>query len=349
MTQILAYALQHPQDQLVPFELTLRKLKEQDILIDILYCGICHSDIHQARSEWGQARYPMVPGHEIVGRVKQIGAKVIGFAIGDAVGVGCMVDSCRECGSCQDELQQFCSQGPSFTYNSLEQDKQTPTYGGYAKGIVVHEDFVLKIAPQLDLARVAPLLCAGITTYSPLRRWNVGPGQKVGIIGLGGLGHMGVKIATAMGAEVSVFTTSLNKYEDAKALGAKHVILSKDEAAMKAAAKQFDLILDTVSAKHDINLYLATLKRDGVMVSLGIPPEPVELSLRSLLSPPRILTGSSIGGIKETQEMLDFCAQHRILSDIEIIAIQDVNLAYERLLKGDVKYRFVIDMQSLQG
>jgi uncharacterized zinc-type alcohol dehydrogenase-like protein len=317
------------------------------VQIEITHCGVCHSDIHQARNEWGNSIYPMVPGHEIVGRVQKVGAKVSKVKVGDMVGVGCMVDSCRTCSSCGEGLEQFCESGFVGTYNSLERDKKTPTYGGYANGIVVDEAFVLTLAPGLDPAGSAPLLCAGITTYSPLKYWGVGPGKKVGIVGLGGLGHMGVKFARAFGAETVCFTTSQSKKEDALRLGAHKAVLSKDPAEMAAHTGTFDFILDTVSANHDVNAYLALLKRDGVMCMVGIPETAVPLMAVHLVMGRKKLTGSLIGGIKETQEMLDYCAKHKIHSDVEVIPVQSINQAYERMIKGDVKYRFVIDMKSL--
>jgi len=329
------------------FQFERRNPGEHDVCIEILYCGVCHSDIHQARNEWGGSIYPMVPGHEIVGKVKNVGAKVKKFKVGDTVGVGCMVDACKKCHSCENHLEQFCEKGSVGTYNSYEKDKITPTYGGYSNVIVVNEEFVLRVASQLDLARVAPLLCAGITTYSPLKHWKVKAGQKVGIVGLGGLGHMAVKIANAMGAYVVVFTTSPNKKEDAIKLGAHTVIVSKNTDEMAAQKASFDFILDTVSADHDISAYLNLLKVDGSMVMVGLPEKRQELSIRPLILGRRTLAGSLIGGIKETQEMLDFCAEHNILADIEIIPIQKINEAYQRVLKSDVKYRFVIDMNSL--
>jgi uncharacterized zinc-type alcohol dehydrogenase-like protein len=317
------------------------------VLIDIAYCGVCHSDIHQARDEWGGSIFPMVPGHEIVGHVKQVGSAVSKFKVGDVVGVGCMVDSCRTCPACHDHLEQYCQNGFSGTYNGTEQDKKTPTYGGYADKIVVNEDFVLKVPANLDLAAVAPLLCAGITTWSPLRHWNVTRGQKVGIVGLGGLGHMGVKFAVAFGAETYVITTSPSKRADAQKLGAKDIVVSKDAADMAKHAGSFDVLLSTISAQYDVNAYLALLKRDGKMIVVGAPEKPTELAMFSMILGRKTLAGSLIGGIKETQEMLDFCGKHGITSDIELIPIQKINEAYDRMLKSDVRYRFVIDSKSL--
>lgn len=343
------YAAQNSTAALAPFQFERREPGPHDIVIDILYCGVCHSDIHQARDEWGGSIYPMVPGHEIVGRVSQVGNEVKKFKVGDIAGVGCLVDSCRKCDSCQEGYQQFCAQGASVTYNGYEQDKKTPTFGGYSNNIVVDESFALSVSPKLDLVRVAPLLCAGITTYSPLKQWKVQKGQKVGVIGLGGLGHMAIKFAHAFGAHVVLFTTSANKVEDGKKLGANEVVISKDPAAMAAHANSFDFILDTVSGNHEINPYITLLKRDGALVFVGLPIESPKLNIGSLIIPRRKIAGSLIGGLPETQEMLDFCAEHNILSDVEIIPIQKINEAYERMLKSDVKYRFVIDMQSLNN
>ncbi|MCD6045708.1 MAG: hydroxyacid dehydrogenase [Gammaproteobacteria bacterium] len=348
MIKTTGYAAHHAGAKLAPFEFEHRELGAHDILIEILYCGVCHSDVHQTRGEWGANIFPMVPGHEIVGSVSRVGAAVTRYKVGDFVGVGCMVDSCRECVSCHENLEQFCEEGFTATYNSLEREQGIPTRGGYANYIVVRDEFVLRIASNVDLARTAPLLCAGITTYSPMRQWNVGVGQKVAVIGLGGLGHMAVKLAAAFGAEVTLFTRSSAKQEDALRLGASKVVVSTDEAAMAAVQNQFDFILDTVSAPHDLNAHLRTLKRDGVMVMVGMSPDSMPVSPENLVMGRRILAGSLIGGIAETQEMLDFCGKHKITSDIELINIQDINHAYERMDKADVKYRFVINMGSLQ-
>jgi len=342
-----AYAAQTKTSLIAPFTFDRRDPGPKDVAIDIQYCGICHSDVHQARDEWGGSLYPMVPGHEIVGHVTAVGKDVKKYKVGDTVGVGCMVDSCRKCVNCKDHEEQFCLEGFTGTYSSYERDGKTIAQGGYSKHIVVDEDFVLKINSKADLAAIAPLLCAGITTYSPLKRWKVGPGSKAGVIGLGGLGHMGVKIAVAMGADVTVFTTSQSKVEDAKKLGAHHVILSKDEKQMNAAAGTFDFLLDTVSADHDIASYLNLLKRDGTLVQVGLPSNPQVVSLYPLVLKRLNFSGSLIGGIKETQEMLDFCAKHDIVSDIELIKADQINEAYERLLKSDVKYRFVIDNATI--
>ncbi len=349
MISTQGYAVDSATDKLHPFSFERRDLGPRDVLIDIEFCGVCHSDIHQVRGEWGNSLYPMVPGHEIVGRVAQIGSEVEKFQVGDTVGVGCLVDSCRECAPCQQDYEQFCLETSSQTYNGLEMDKVTPTYGGYSTQIVVDDHFVLSIAATENLAAVAPLLCAGITTYSPLKRFNVGPGQKVGIVGLGGLGHMGVKLAASMGAEVTVFSTSPSKEADAKKLGAHHFVVTKDEAQTAPLAGTFDFILDTVSGDHDLDLYLKFLALNGVMVLVGAPETPAAVPAFSLIGNNRSLVGSGIGGLKETQEMLDYCAEHGITSDIELIPISRIDEAYERTVKGDVRYRFVIDIASLKS
>ena len=348
MIQTSAYAATDPKASLAPFSFERRDVGENDVHIEILFCGICHSDIHQVRDEWGGSIYPMVPGHEIVGRVSKVGANVTKVKEGDFAGVGCMVDSCRHCVNCQNNEEQFCEVHCSLTYNSTEQDQSTPTYGGYSDSIVTDEAFVLKIDASQPLEKVAPLLCAGITTYSPLRRFGIKEGSKVGIVGLGGLGHMGVKLAASLGADVTVFSTSPNKEKDARELGAQHFVVSKNEDEMNAVAGQFDFILDTVAADHDLNAYLQLLKLDGALVLVGIPGKPAEVLAPLLVMQRRTLTGSAIGGIAETQEMLDYCAAHNITSDVEVIQIQQVNEAYERTIKGDVHYRFVIDMASLK-
>ncbi len=347
-TTVKAYGNQAADKALEPLIIERRTVGAHDVEIEILYCGVCHSDLHTARSEWGPTRYPCVPGHEIVGRVKAVGAHVKKFKVGDLAGVGCMVDSCLECQPCKDGLEQFCDQSPTYTYNSNDKQSGGYTFGGYSESVVVREHFVLRVPANLDLAATAPLLCAGITTYSPLRHWRVGPGSRVGIVGIGGLGHMGVKLAKAMGAHVVVFTTSPGKAEDAKRLGADEVVVSTDESQMAVQAKQLDFILDTVSATHSADAYLETLKLDGVMVLVGLPTEPIAISPFKIVSGRRNFTGSSIGGIPETQEMLDFCAKHNIVADIELIGMDGINEAYERLHKGDVKYRFVIDMATLK-
>lgn len=347
MTKTVGYAADKAGAPLHRFAFERRQVGAHDVAIDILYCGICHSDLHQVNNDWGGSVYPMVPGHEIIGRVSALGSEVTRFSVGDLVGVGCMVDSCRHCSNCHDGEEQFCDKGSIMTYNSEDKDMGGVTYGGYSRHIVVKDDFVLTIDKSLDPAAAAPLLCAGITTYSPLKRAKVRQGSKVGIVGLGGLGHMAVKIAHAMGAKVTVFTTSANKINSAKELGAADVVLSNDKAAMEALANQYDFILDTVSAKHDMNIYLNLLRHDGQFTQVGLPADPMELSMFPMVLKRLSVSGSLIGGIRETQEMLDFCAKHRLVSDIELISIEEINTAYTRLQKGDVKYRFVIDMGSL--
>jgi uncharacterized zinc-type alcohol dehydrogenase-like protein len=347
MTTAKAYAAGSATSPLGPFEIERRAAGAHDVQIEIAYCGICHSDLHQVRDEWGGSKYPMVPGHEIMGRVTAVGPHVKGFKVGDLAGVGCMVDSCRTCPSCQRNLEQFCEKGAAFTYNGTEMDRKTLTYGGYSSSIVVDEAFTLKLSPKLDLAATAPLLCAGITTYSPLRHWKTKKGDKVGVVGLGGLGHMAVKIAAAMGAEVTMLSTSKAKEADARKLGAHHFGLTSEDATFKTLAGQFDLLIDTISAPHDYNKYLGLLRVEGAMVLLGVPPEPTPVAATSLIFGRRTLSGSLIGGIQETQEMLDFCAEHGIVSEIELIPVQQVNTAYERMLKNDVRYRFVLDMKTL--
>ena len=342
-----SYAAQNAKSPLAPWSFERRDVGPDDVLIDIAFCGVCHSDIHQARNEWGGAIFPMVPGHEIVGTISEIGANVKKFKQGDRVGVGCMVDSCRECAQCKADLEQFCEKGMSGTYNSFEQDKKTPTQGGYSNKIVVTQDFVLSIPDNLPLDAAAPLLCAGITTYSPLRHWKIGKNHKVGIIGLGGLGHMGVKFAAAFGAETYVITTSPNKADDARRLGAAGTVVSKDAEDMKAHTGSFDFLLCTVAAEYDPALYLGLLKVDGTMAVVGAPDKPLNLHLFSVIMGRKTLAGSLIGGIRETQEMLDFCGEHNIVSDIEVINIQQINEAYERMIRSNVRYRFSIDMKSL--
>ena len=343
-----AYSALTQTSPLAPFTFQRRDPGEHDVQIRILYCGICHTDVHIARNEWHGTTYPCVPGHEIVGRVVKTGAQVQKLKAGDLVGVGCIVDSCRTCVNCQDDLEQFCLNGTIFTYNSPDKHTGGMTYGGYSDSIVVDEAFVLRMPKNLNPAGAAPLLCAGITTYSPLRYHRVGQGQKVGIVGLGGLGHMGVKLARAFGAHVVVFTTSPNKAPDALRLGAHEVVISTNEAEMKKHLNSFHFLLDTVAAQHDINAYLVLLKRDGTLAQVGVPAEPLAVQAGSLIFGRRNFTGSLIGGIKETQEMLDFCGEHNLASDIEVIPIQKINEAYQRLVKSDVKYRFVIDMASLK-
>lgn len=350
MIPTIGYATASPTGELRPFKFERRELKPNDVLIKIFYCGICHSDIHLARNEWGNymnSIYPMVPGHEIVGQITQIGSAVKKFKLNDIVGVGCFVDSCRQCNSCKEHEEQFCEKHLALTYNSTEMDLKTPTFGGYSSQIVVDENYVLRISPNISLANVAPLLCAGITTYSPLKRFDVKKGTKVGIVGLGGLGHMAVKLAASMGADVTVLSTSKSKEQDAYQLGAKHFVMTKDTKNLEPLANHFDFILDTVSAPHDINTYLYLLRRGGAMVMVGVPEKPFSINPFSLITNRRTLTGSLIGGIKETQEMLDYCAEKNITSDVEIIPIQKLEEAYERTVKGDVRYRFVIDMNTL--
>ncbi len=341
------YAAHGAEGPLKPFSFERREPKATDVQIEILFCGVCHSDLHIARNEWGRTLYPCVPGHEIAGRIVKVGREVKKFREGDLAAVGCIVDSDRVCQNCQAGLEQFCLGGATLTYNSQDPHTGGITYGGYSQRIVVDENFVLRLPDRLDTASAAPLLCAGITTYSPLRRWKVGHGQKVAVVGLGGLGHMAVKFAHAFGAEVTLFTTSPGKTEDAKRLGAHEVVISRDEDAMEKQAKQFDFIIDTVSASHDLNAYLALLKRDGTLVLVGIPPKAVPIDAFHLIVPRRQLAGSLIGGIAETQEMLDFCAERGIACDIELMAMDRINEAYERMLRSDVRYRFVIDMASL--
>jgi uncharacterized zinc-type alcohol dehydrogenase-like protein len=347
MTKTAAYAAPAAGKPLVPLAVERREPGPHDVEIDVMFCGVCHSDIHQARDEWGAGLFPMVPGHEIVGRVRRTGAAVKGFSEGDLAGVGCMVDSCRTCSPCKSDLEQFCEAGAAWTYNGTEMDRATPTFGGYSRRVVVTDRFVLRMLKGLDPAASAPLLCAGITTWSPLRQWNCKKGDRVAVIGLGGLGHMGVKLAAAMGAEVTVFSTSRSKEPDAKRLGARDFAETKDPAIFTTLAKRFDLVLDTISAKHDYDLHLGLLRPRGAMVVVGVPPEPAPVSAMSLIQGNRRLAGSLIGGIRETQEMLDFCGQNEIAADVETIPIQKINEAYERMLRADVRYRFVIDMASL--
>ena len=344
------FAAPDAQSPLAPLNFTRRDVGQTDVEIDILYCGVCHSDLHFARDEWHFTQYPAVPGHEIVGRVKSVGPGVTKYKVGDLVGVGCLVDSCRTCPSCQEGLEQYCDAGMTGgTYGGVEKQTGEPTKGGYADKIVVDENFILSIPENLNPAAAAPLLCAGITLYSPLRHWGAGPGKKVGIIGLGGLGHMGVKLAHAMGAHTVLFTTSPGKVEDARKLGADEVVISRDEAQMAAHANSFDFIIDTAAANHDLTPYFALLKRDATMVQVGAPEHPMPINVFPLLMKRRNFAGSAIGGIRETQEMLDFCGKHNIAAEIEMIPIQYINEAYERMLKSDVKYRFCIDMASLKG
>ncbi len=343
-----AWAAQSASSPLAPFLIQRREPLPRDVVIDILYCGICHTDLHFVRDDWHMTNYPIVPGHEIVGRVTKIGREVTRFKEGDLAAVGCLVDSCRTCPSCVRGLEQHCEQSPVLTYNGSDKHLGGYTFGGYSESIVVDEAFTLKVPGKLNLAATAPLLCAGITTYSPLRHWKVGPGRKVGIVGLGGLGHMAVKFARAFGAHVVLFTTSPNKAADARRLGAHEVVVSKNPDEMGTHSNSFDFILDAVAADHDVNAYLSLLKLDGTLTLVGAPAAPLPVAAFSLIMARRQFAGSLIGGIRETQEMLDFCAEHGIVSDVEIIGIEQVNEAYERLVKGDVKYRFVIDMASLK-
>ena len=350
MSTAKAYAAFDPTAPLSPFSVERRAPGPTDIQFDIKYCGVCHSDVHTVKSEWAETAYPCVPGHEIVGHVTAVGANVKHFKVGDIAAVGCMVDSCGTCASCRDGQENYCDNSDiTFTYNSPDKKSQGQmTYGGYSNQMVVDERFCLHVSPKLDLAATAPLLCAGITTYSPLKHWGAGKGKKVGIVGLGGLGHMGVKFSHAFGAHTVLFTTSSGKTADAKRLGADEVVISKDDAAMAKHVGTFDLIINTVAASHNLDAFTALLKRDGTMVLLGVPAVPhPSPNVGSLIRRRRSIAGSLIGGIKETQEMLDFCAEHNIVSDIELIPIQQINTAYERMIKSDVKYRFVIDMATI--
>ena len=348
MTSTSAYAAQSATSPFAPIRIDRREPGPTDVRIEIRFCGVCHSDLHTARSEWPGTVYPVVPGHEIVGVVTEVGAEVTGFRPGDRAGAGCLVDSCRTCGACAADLEQYCEVEPVFTYNSPDRHTGGVTYGGYASHIVVDERFVLHIPDALDLAAAAPLLCAGITTYSPLRQWKVGPGMRVGVVGLGGLGHMAVKLARALGAHVVLFTTSPGKADDARRLGASEVVVSRDAEAMGRQTGSFDFILDTVAATHDLDAYITLLKRDGTLCLVGVPEVPhPSPAVFNLIFGRRRLAGSLIGGIAETQEMLDFCAEHGIVADIELIPVTGIDLAYDRMVKSDVKYRFVIDMATL--
>ncbi|WP_216660443.1 MULTISPECIES: NAD(P)-dependent alcohol dehydrogenase [unclassified Brenneria] len=350
MQNIRGFAALDSTSPLVPHQFVRRDPRENDVVIDIIYCGVCHSDIHMARNEWHMSQYPIVPGHEIIGKVVSVGKAVDRFKAGDWVGVGCMVDSCQHCDACDEGLEQYCEEGATLTYGSVDRHDNLPTFGGYSERIVVADNFVLSVPEALDMKSAAPLLCAGITTYSPLKHWNVGPGDKVAVVGLGGLGHMGLKFAKAMGADVTLFTRSPGKEQEARRLGADRVVISTDSAQMDAVANHFDIILDTVPMQHDLNPYLATLKRDGTLILVGLI-EPIEPTLHSgpLVMGRKSIAGSLIGGIEETQEMLDFCAEHGINCDVEMIAMQDINTAYDRMLKSDVHYRFVIDIASLKA
>jgi uncharacterized zinc-type alcohol dehydrogenase-like protein len=347
MIHVIGYAANHAKAQLVPYSFERREPKEYDVLIDIKYCGICHTDIHQVNNEWGSSTYPMVPGHEIVGSVSKVGSKVTKYKIGDRVGIGCFVDSCRTCTPCNNGLEQYCTNGMVTTYNGVEKDG-TPTQGGYSSKITVDENYVLKIPDNIPLDKAAPLLCAGITLYSPLKHWKAGPGKKIAIIGLGGLGHMGVKISHALGAEVTVLSHSLRKLQDGKKMGATNFYATSDPETFAKLQGYFDLIISTVSTDFDLNQFLNLLTLDGTMIQVGLPEKETTMNFASLIGNRRSLSGSLIGGIKETQEMLNFCSRNNIASDIEIISIQQIGEAYKRILNSDVKYRFVIDMKSLQ-
>jgi alcohol dehydrogenase (NADP+) len=346
MIQTKGYAAQTPESEVAPWKFERREVGPHDVQLEIKYCGVCHSDLHQIRNDWFPGIFPMVPGHEIVGNVIQTGAHVKKFKKGDLAGVGCLVDSCRTCKNCQQGLEQYCLNGSNATYNGRDKDG-SPTYGGYSDNIVVHEDFVLHVSQKLSLPAVAPLLCAGITTYSPLRFWKVGKGHKLAVLGLGGLGHMGVKFGAAFGAEVTVLSTSPSKEKEARKLGAHNFVVTSDPKQLNAVKGTFDFILDTVSAKHDVTVYLSLLATNGVHICVGAPSEPYQVPAFALMGGRKSVTGSGIGGLPETQEMLDYCAEKGIVSDIEIIDIKDINSSYERMLKGDVRYRFVIDMATL--
>lgn len=349
MSKASGYAAQSAESALAPFSFERRDLRDDDVSIDIDYCGVCHTDIHFANNDWGNSRFPVVPGHEIIGHVTAVGDKVSRFKVGDVVGVGCMVDSCRSCSACDAGLEQYCFEGMTGTYNGLDRHDGSVTYGGYSDHVVVSERFVVNIPASLDLASAAPILCAGITTYSPLRHYGVKAGDKVGVIGMGGLGHMGVKFAKALGAEVTIFTRSESKVAEAKSQGADHVVISTDPEQMAAVAGQFNFMLDTIPVQHDVNPYLEALRFDGSHILVGLlePLEPT-VNARNLVYKRRVLAGSLIGGMPETQEVLDFCAEHNITCDVEMLDIRNINDAYERMKKGDVKYRFVIDMKTLK-
>lgn len=349
-TKIKSYAALVEKAKLVPHNFEQRIMREDDVIIDVMYCGVCHSDIHQVNNDWGGAIYPIVPGHEVLGRVAKIGSKVSKFKEGDLVAVGCMVDSCQHCNPCEKDMEQYCDEMPTFTYSSKDRIDGTTTYGGYAEQIISREAFVLKVPTNLDTKSVAPILCAGITMWSPLRKWNVKKGDNVAIVGLGGLGHMGIKLAKALGANVTLFSRSKGKEADAKELGASEIIISTDDAQMASVSGKFDLIIDTVPYNHDLNPYVNTLKVDGTLVLVGhLGSMDDMLDSAHLVMKRKAVAGSMIGGIKETQELLNFCGKHNIVADCEIINIQDINTAYERMLKSDVKYRFVIDMESIKA
>lgn len=347
--KVLGYAAKTPTAPLAPFTFDRREPRPDDVVIEILYCGVCHSDLHQARNDWGFSEYPIVPGHEVIGRVVSVGDSVTKFKAGDLAGIGCMVDSCRECNPCQQGLEQYCEEGNVQTYNGHDRHDHQPTYGGYSQTIIASEAFVLHIPQGIDLKGAAPLLCAGITTWSPLRHWNIGKGSKVAVVGLGGLGHMAIKLAHGLGAEVTLFTRSPGKEADARRLGADHIVYSTDADQMQSAANQFDLIIDTVPYVHDINPYMSTLTLDGTLVFVGFLGDNPPVSTLPLILGRKSVAGSCIGGIAETQEMLDFCGEHGITADVEVIKMDEINDAFERMLKSDVKYRFVIDMSTLSA
>lgn len=347
--KVLGYAAKTPTAPLAPFTFNRREPRPDDVVIEILYCGVCHSDLHQARNDWGFSEYPIVPGHEVIGRVVSVGDSVTKFKAGDLAGIGCMVDSCRECNPCQQGLEQYCEEGNVQTYNGHDRHDHQPTYGGYSQTIIASEAFVLHIPQGIDLKGAAPLLCAGITTWSPLRHWNIGKGSKVAVVGLGGLGHMAIKLAHGLGAEVTLFTRSPGKEADARRLGADHIVYSTDADQMQSAANQFDLIIDTVPYVHDINPYMSTLTLDGTLVFVGFLGDNPPVSTLPLILGRKSVAGSCIGGIAETQEMLDFCGEHGITADVEVIKMDEINDAFERMLKSDVKYRFVIDMSTLSA
>ena len=347
MIPVKGYAAQDANSNLAPWNFQRRDVGHHDVHFEILYCGVCHSDLHQIKNDWFEGIFPMVPGHEIVGKVIATGSHAKKFKVGDLAAVGCLVDSCRTCENCLNGEENYCLNGNSQTYNGLEQDKVTPTFGGYSSSIVVHEDFALHVSEKLDLAAVAPLLCAGITTWTPLKQWKVGKGHKLAVVGLGGLGHMAVKFGIAFGAEVSVLSTSAKKQEDALRLGAHNFVVTTDPNQVNSVKGSFDFIIDTVSAEHDMNLYLAMLKTGGVQICVGVPSEPLKIPALSIIDGRKIVVGSANGGIPETQAMLDYCAAHNIVSDIELIDIKDIYKAFDRMQKGDVRYRFVIDMATL--
>lgn len=346
---IKSYAALEEKGKLVSYNFEQRKMREDDVIIDVMYCGVCHSDIHHVNGDWRKEKYPIVPGHEIVGKIAKIGSSVTKFKEGDLVAIGCMIDSCQHCNPCSQDLEQYCDETPTFTYGSTDRIDGTVTYGGYSEQIIAREKFVLQVPTNLDTKAVAPLLCAGITMWSPLKNWNIKSGDNVAIVGLGGLGHMGLKLAKALGANVTLFSRSANKQADAKALGADEVVISEDKSQMEDISGKFDLIIDTVPYEHDLNPYIATLKIDGTLVLVGyLGDMSGMINSAPMVAKRKSVAGSVIGGLKETQEMLDFCGKHNILPEVEMINIQDINKAYERLLKSDVKYRFVIDMASIQ-